>query len=1074
MNILSSLHPSIVCLVETKVTKLKSFSIKGYRNVVTKNMKKGKGGLLIAVKNNSASSVKETTTSSNENIVAADIAYRNKVFRIILCHGPQEEYSVDERREFYSDLSIEIENSTFNGSIPIILGDLNAKLLKAEDKIVAVSGNGQLLQELLRTYDLHVFNFHPLAEGHFTRIRLKNNVVETSLLDYMISTKAVFDSISFFAVDEEKVETPFRTIKLRKGIKTVYSDHCTLSATLHIPHETMKETPAKRWIITQDGLDKFRQLTESPFFQVEEGLGVDFVYAKCMNKLKETMGKCFREKEVKSNNDTYYESNVGKVVKQLRKYGKKGKAQRTISNSYIEMIKQIQAETVHQQNILKLQEAYQNLTENGKFSSNCFWKMCKSINRKQTDNKSSIIINGNTEIFGDIAIINAYKEEFSYRLRNRNINENLEEYQKSLELLVSLYLEHASAVRSQDNFTLEELADIIEKLARKKAPGQDGITTELLKAAGTGLHQALLDIFNYMKNNIVVPHQWEQVLVTTIYKGKGTKKELVNYRGIFLTSVLCKIFEKLIQSRINIILQEVSRFQAGATTNRSPADQLFLLRGALDHMIYLKRTVYITFYDYKQAFDSLWLKDCILSLWDLGIRDSYLPLIYKLNEKAVVTVNTPYGRTTPFEVEQIVKQGAVLASNICSVSTGEICTQDDGAPAGLLLLPPLAFVDDIAKADVYVCDVCSSHARIVAFSDLKKIGLNETKCFGMVVNEKKNSDPYPCLYVNGTCLKVEKSGKYLGDMINHKNNNDDLINDREKKAIAKLISIFATVTDVTLGAYQFSAHVLMYHTYYVQTLIFNCQSWTNITTKDVNKLRVLQLKYLKKMLRVPQATANCFVYLETGVIPIDHEIWRRQFTFLHHILNLDHNDPVRTMYDQMLTLAGEKNWANNMLLLRSKYGLQFRDEELQGMDVVRFKSCVDTCIRSFVFDELKEECKTKSKTKHLTYQTFRQQDYTTFLPPKLMHIVVKIRCGMLNTIHDRPYLYKSEKCRICGIGDESLHHILNCYAVSDKIQTINPSIYTDEVPVEYAKELAEYVEKFYNAEEEAAEIRSGT
>ena len=46
------------------------------------------------------------------------------------------------------------------------------------------------------------------------------------------------------------------------------------------------------------------------------------------------------------------------------------------------------------------------------------------------------------------------------------------------------------------------------------------------------------------------------------------------------------------------------------------------------------------------------------------------------------------------------------------------------------------------------------------------------------------------------------------------NDNDDLINNREKKAIAKLISIFATVTDVTMGAYQFSAHALMYHTMY--------------------------------------------------------------------------------------------------------------------------------------------------------------------------------------------------------------------------------------------------------------------
>ena len=40
----------------------------------------------------------------------------------------------------------------------------------------------------------------------------------------------------------------------------------------------------------------------------------------------------------------------------------------------------------------------------------------------------------------------------------------------------------------------------------------------------------------------------------------------------------------------------------------------------------------------------------------------------------------------------------------------------------------------------------------------------------------------------------------------------------------------------------------------------------------------------------------------------------------------------------------------------------------------------------------------------------------------------------------------------------------------DQIQTVSPSIYTDEVPIEYAKELAQYVEQFYTAEEEVAEI----
>ena len=117
------------------------------------------------------------------------------------------------------------------------------------------------------------------------------------------------------------------------------------------------------------------------------------------------------------------------------------------------------------------------------------------------------MVNETTELFGEIAIVNAYKEEFSYRLRNRKIEDGLEEFQTSLELLVSLYLEHAETVRLQDNFTHEELIEIIGNLEKKKAPGIiDGVTTELLKAAGIGLIEALLDIFNFMKNNVVVPH----------------------------------------------------------------------------------------------------------------------------------------------------------------------------------------------------------------------------------------------------------------------------------------------------------------------------------------------------------------------------------------------------------------------------------------------------------------------------------------------------------------------------------------------------------------------------------------
>ena len=47
------------------------------------------------------------------------------------------------------------------------------------------------------------------------------------------------------------------------------------------------------------------------------------------------------------------------------------------------------------------------------------------------------------------------------------------------------------------------------------------------------------------------------------------------------------------------------------------------------------------------CFDSLLLEDCINSLWDLGVKDDILCLIYLMNFKATVTIKTPRGDTDP-------------------------------------------------------------------------------------------------------------------------------------------------------------------------------------------------------------------------------------------------------------------------------------------------------------------------------------------------------------------------------------------------------------------------------------------
>ena len=1062
-NIISLLKPSILCLVETKVIKSKVYKLKNYDNVVKRNIKQGKGGMLIAIRNNTFTSVNETTASDNENIITAEILYSTTLVRIILCYGPQEESNTDIKYEFYQDLAIEVESAMLNNALPIILGDFNAKLKNDDNnRTIADSGNGKLLLDnIIAKYELKVCNFHENAEGRFTRIRKKKTKMEKSTLDYIITTDDVFQHVSKFIVDEDKLQTPFRVVKRKSKPYSIYSDHCSITISLPILHAKKKKRKEKKWVITKKGLEKFNELSTPPFFIVEGQLDVDANYEKFTHKMRETMGKCFKEKEISCDDEWEPSGNeIAASIKKLKRLRRKGKIQRIIANNYITKIKEIQAEQVSKQNLSKVKDIYLKLSDDGKFSSNEFWNLRRSL-KKQNTEKSSIIVGGQTELFGEIAITNAYKEEFTYRLRNRKISPELMQYEKTTVEIVKNYLKYAETIKSQRNFTIEELQNIIRKLAKRKAPGIDQLTTELLQAAGDGLLMAILELFNYMKNEVVIPQHWEYVLITTIYKGKGRKKELVNHRGIFLISVLYKIFERLIHNRIQDILEKTSKFQAGATHNRGPADNLFLLRGTMDHLVYLNKPAYITLYDFRQAFDSLWLEDCMLSLWKVGLHNELLPLIYKLNKRAVVKVNTPHGRSDSFIAEDIVKQGAVLGSNICSTSTAEFCEYPIGSPVGNLLIRPLAFVDDIAVINITLDGVVTSHAMAVSFSKLKKLELNESKCYLLIVNGK--GDESPKLFINEKEVSIQEAVKYLGDIINSKNDNSDMLKEKEKKAFGKLISIFATVDEITFGAFQLSALILMYHSFYLSSVIFNCQAWTNLSGKDISKLRTIQLRYLKKMLKVPQATPNSFVYLETGILPIDHEIYRRQCGFLHHILNLEEGDPVKLLYTHMRNLPDQQNWANTIYKTRLGYGIDVSDDEIKTMSLDEFKALAKRKIRDKVFRELLDDIKTKAKLSQLSYTKYEQQTYLTNTPPNLLYTIIKIRCNMLDTIKNRPYLFANlSTCRLCGMGDESLHHIMNCYLVSRVwVPVINDDIYSETPNNEYLFRIATTVNRFF-------------
>ena len=61
--------------------------------------------------------------------------------------------------------------------------------------------------------------------------------------------------------------------------------------------------------------------------------------------------------------------------------------------------------------------------------------------------------------------------------------------------------------------------------------------------------------------------------------------------------------------------------------------------------------------DYRQCFDSLWLEECCNDLFEAGVQDDEIALIYKkINSNNKISVKTPFGESERKRIEKLVLQ----------------------------------------------------------------------------------------------------------------------------------------------------------------------------------------------------------------------------------------------------------------------------------------------------------------------------------------------------------------------------------------------------------------------------------
>ena len=153
---------------------------------------------------------------------------------------------------------------------------------------------------------------------------------------------------------------------------------------------------------------------------------------------------------------------------------------------------------------------------------------------------------------------------------------------------------------------MEELQKALESTTSGKAPGLDGIPTDIPKKGGNQLHTALLSLYNACLRKGQVPKDFRDALILTIYNRKGDRAVCGNYRGISLLATAGKVFAKIILGRLQAISEEtLPESQSGFRAGRSTSDMIFTLRQLQEKAVEQQRPLYVVFVDFKKAFDTV-------------------------------------------------------------------------------------------------------------------------------------------------------------------------------------------------------------------------------------------------------------------------------------------------------------------------------------------------------------------------------------------------------------------------------------------------------------------------------------
>ncbi|UYV81183.1 hypothetical protein LAZ67_20000247 [Cordylochernes scorpioides] len=412
-----------------------------------------------------------------------------------------------------------------------------------------------------------------------------------------------------------------------------------------------------------------------------------------------------------------------------------------------------------------------------------------------------------------------------------------------------------------------------------KTPGPDGIHGQMISNLGKNGKERLLDIFNNSWKTGKLPQDWKTATIIPIKKLDKSADDPKNYRPISLTSICCKLMEKIILRRLTYHLD---------TKNLLPEEQYGFRKGhgTIDQLLFFTQKLITKLYKHFKIDGKAitWINDFL--------KNRYIRVKY----------NGTLSKT--FKLYQGLPQGSVLSPTLFTLFIAGIEEKiSHKTNIGL-------FADDIIlwssntnwkKAER---DLNKTLLHLEKFANKHKLEFNPQKsetC--LFTTDKKLYKIRPKIILKEQHLQYNKHPKYLGYTLDPEINSSKHIEEvirkgRDRLKILKYISGREWGADATTLKLTYTSLIRPILEYGYQ--IYGTASETNLKS-----LERIQLSAARIITGLRNTCPNDIVLYEADIMPLKD---RRSYNLPKYI------NKIKSYGNKHRTSNYILNWDSNLRL----------------------------------------------------------------------------------------------------------------------------------------------------------------